>query len=168
MRYLKLSSLLVFLLFNCKSKNSKDFGRSKPIYYKVYRLNYIDEDSCKNCISSSFFNRIGLKTIINDKFLIFESSNEDEVDFLKNSFEKSKLKDLKRVDYDNTFVVCFYYENKKQQIFTYLYNGKWAIDTRVIEPKKNIFKIIKFHSGLNDLTDYENVSKGATPMENLK
>lgn len=148
---------LLGALICCKTKNEVNGIDLYPVSYEVYRLNFIDEESCKDCISSSFLTRIDLGTIMKEKYLVYTCTNQKEVSALNDCFTSGERKDCKQIDIDNTFVVSFHFRNKKKLIYSFMGRDKWATSNSMVEPQKDVFQLIKSHSKIKDLTDYANI-----------
>jgi hypothetical protein len=137
-----------------------------PTSYEIYRLNFIDQEFCENCASSSFIKAISKSSICKSNNLISNVGLQIRVDSLYYYFSDSGKRIIEKTTIDNKLLVSFSFSNGDHNIYSYITDGEWLLnDSIVVKPKRDVLEIIRKFEEIEDLTDYRYVSKGPVPAD---
>jgi hypothetical protein len=157
--------LIVFVASSCVNQNKPNQTTSKPVSCKIYRLGFIDERYCKNCVSAMFFKAISTGTLSKSNNLAVDFSVGSRVEGLYKCFRDATTKTIGKTVIDNRFMVVFQFADSSRHSYSWMSEGNWLLDDSIsVIPKRDVLQVIREQEQTGDLTDYRYVSRGPQPI----
>jgi hypothetical protein len=153
--------LIIFVVSGCVNQSRPNQGASKLVSYKIYRLGFIDEDYCKNCVSATFFKAISTATLSKPNNLTVNCKVGSQAERLYKRFRNATTKTIGKTTIDNRFMVVFQFADSSRHRYSWMSDGRWLLDDSIrVTPKDDVVQIIREQEQTGDLTDYRYVSRG--------